>query len=232
MFENLLTCIGEGNGNPLQCSCLEDSRDGGAWWAAVYGVTQNRTRLKRLNSMMQSMRKSECGSWNLRELGSPWGSNALKLAPWGTSTQSVRHGCGAGVRGRTRTSNNSVTDQIRGKRSSKREESQKKCTTLSRTCSHRKESVKAKRREENESVERGKTAYLDLPHKPQDPCRTPPGYWVNTVILNSLQTHTQIQEKGRIEDSFSGAGMTCWWSHLWLDHIYGLFLWSRLTIQS
>ena len=43
-------CIGEGSGNPLQCSCLENPRDGGAWWAAVYGVTQSRTRLKRLSS--------------------------------------------------------------------------------------------------------------------------------------------------------------------------------------
>ena len=41
-----LSCIGEGNGNPLQCSCLESPRDGGAQWAAVYGVTQSRTRLK------------------------------------------------------------------------------------------------------------------------------------------------------------------------------------------
>ena len=41
---------GEGNGNPLQCSCLENPRDGGAWWAAVYGVAQSRTRLKRLSS--------------------------------------------------------------------------------------------------------------------------------------------------------------------------------------
>ena len=40
--------IGEGNGNPLQCSCLENPRDRGAWWAAIYGVTQSRTRLKRL----------------------------------------------------------------------------------------------------------------------------------------------------------------------------------------
>ena len=47
-----LSCIGEGNGNPLQCSCLENPRDGGAWWAAVYGVTQNRTRLKPLSSTM------------------------------------------------------------------------------------------------------------------------------------------------------------------------------------
>ena len=45
-----LSCIGEGNGNPLQCSCLENPRDGGAWWAAVYGVVQSRTRLKRLSS--------------------------------------------------------------------------------------------------------------------------------------------------------------------------------------
>ena len=40
----------QGNGNPLQCSCLENPRDGGAWWAAVYGVIQSRTRLKRLSS--------------------------------------------------------------------------------------------------------------------------------------------------------------------------------------
>ena len=45
-FHFLLSCIGEGNGNPLQCSCLEDPRDGGAWWAAVYEVTKSRTRLK------------------------------------------------------------------------------------------------------------------------------------------------------------------------------------------
>ena len=41
-----LSCIGEGNGNPLQCSCLENPRDGGDWWAAVYGVAQSQTRLK------------------------------------------------------------------------------------------------------------------------------------------------------------------------------------------
>ena len=45
-----LSCIGEGNGNPLQCSCLENPRDGEAWWAAVYGVAQSRTRLKQLSS--------------------------------------------------------------------------------------------------------------------------------------------------------------------------------------
>ena len=49
-FHFSLSCIGEGNGNPLQRSCLENPRDGGAWWAAVSGVAQSRTRLKRLGS--------------------------------------------------------------------------------------------------------------------------------------------------------------------------------------
>ena len=48
MLSRLIT--GEGNGNPLQYSCLENPMDGGAWWAAVYGVAQSRTRLKRLSS--------------------------------------------------------------------------------------------------------------------------------------------------------------------------------------
>ena len=48
-FHFSLLCIGEGNGNPLQCSCLENPRDGGGWWAAVYGVAQSRTRLKQLS---------------------------------------------------------------------------------------------------------------------------------------------------------------------------------------
>ena len=49
-FHFSLSCIGEGNGNPLQCSCLENLRDRGAWWAAIYGVAQSWTRLKRLSS--------------------------------------------------------------------------------------------------------------------------------------------------------------------------------------
>ena len=53
------SCIGEGNGNPLQCSCLENPRDGGAWWAAVYGVTQSRTQLKWLSSSSRR-RKPSC----------------------------------------------------------------------------------------------------------------------------------------------------------------------------
>ena len=53
-FHFSLSCIGEGNGNPLQGSCLENPRDRGAWWAAVYGVAQSRTRLKRLSSSSSS----------------------------------------------------------------------------------------------------------------------------------------------------------------------------------
>ena len=49
-FHFSLSCIGEGNGNPLQCSCLENPEDRGAWWAAVYRVAQSRTQLKRLSS--------------------------------------------------------------------------------------------------------------------------------------------------------------------------------------
>ena len=49
-FHLSLSCIGEGNGSQLQCSCLENPRDGGAWWAAIYGVAQSRTRLKQLSS--------------------------------------------------------------------------------------------------------------------------------------------------------------------------------------
>ena len=53
-FHFSLSCIGEGNGNPLQCSCLENPRDGGAWWAAVSGVAQSWTRLKRFSSSSSS----------------------------------------------------------------------------------------------------------------------------------------------------------------------------------
>ena len=63
-----LSCVGEGNGNPLQCSCLENPRDRGAWWAAVYGVAQSRTWLKQLSSSSSSSIKlwgsskvSSCG---------------------------------------------------------------------------------------------------------------------------------------------------------------------------
>ena len=55
-----LSCIGEGNGNPLQCSCLENPRDGAAWWATVYGVAQSQTRLKRQQQQQQQQTVSHC----------------------------------------------------------------------------------------------------------------------------------------------------------------------------
>ena len=54
-FHFSLSCIGEGNGNPLQCSCLKNPRDREAWWAAIYGVAQSRTRLKRLSSSSKAL---------------------------------------------------------------------------------------------------------------------------------------------------------------------------------
>ena len=54
-FHFSLSCIREENGNPLQCSCLENPRDGGAWWAAIYGVAQSWTRLKQLSSSIRSL---------------------------------------------------------------------------------------------------------------------------------------------------------------------------------
>ena len=64
-FHFSLSCIGQGNGSPLQCSCLENPRDSRAWWAAVYGVTQSWTELKRLSSS---------SSWceELTHLKRPW----------------------------------------------------------------------------------------------------------------------------------------------------------------
>ena len=64
-FHFSISCLGEGNGNPLQCSCLENPKDGGAWWAAIYGVTQSRTRLKQLSSSSSSRKR----------LHLSWGSN-------------------------------------------------------------------------------------------------------------------------------------------------------------
>ena len=68
-FHFSLSCTGEGNGNPLQCSCLENPRDGGAWWAAISGVAQNWTRLKRLSSSHKYIMVSQIffcasGSWH------------------------------------------------------------------------------------------------------------------------------------------------------------------------
>ena len=70
-FHFSLSCIGEGNGNPIQCSCLENPRDRGAWWAAAYGVTQSRTRLKRLSSSQREGKRL-----------TPWSEQVLFCLPW------------------------------------------------------------------------------------------------------------------------------------------------------
>jgi len=67
LFHFLLSCIGERNGNPLQCSCLENPRDGGAWWAAIYGVAQSRTWQKRLSS--SSIRRKKIWSFVETRMG-------------------------------------------------------------------------------------------------------------------------------------------------------------------
>ena len=84
-FHFSLSCIGEGNGNPLQCSCLENPRDSGAWWAAIYGVAQSRTWLKRLSSSSMygceswTIRKAECQRIDAFEL---WCWRKLLRVPW------------------------------------------------------------------------------------------------------------------------------------------------------
>ena len=79
-FHFSLSCTGEGNDDPLQCSCLEDPGDGGAWWAAVHGVAQSRTCLKQLSSSSSSSSRgllyscsacvSQCAGCSLQSTGS------------------------------------------------------------------------------------------------------------------------------------------------------------------
>ena len=79
---NSLSRTGEGNGNPLQCSCLENPREGGAWWAAVYGVTQSQTRLKRLSSSSSSM-------FVLSNIGWTKGSFRFSLTSYGKTQMNI-----------------------------------------------------------------------------------------------------------------------------------------------
>ena len=84
-FHFSLSCIGEGNGNPLQGSCLENPRDGGALWAAVYGIAQSRTRLKQLSSSSKEMAThSSTLAWKI-----PWMDEHGRLQSMGS--QRVRH---------------------------------------------------------------------------------------------------------------------------------------------
>ena len=87
-FHFSFSCIGEGNGNPLQYSCLENPRDGGAWWASIYGVAQSRTRLKRLSSsssrVFRKQGRPRCGMWRragtgrLGALSEGWGGRPVR----------------------------------------------------------------------------------------------------------------------------------------------------------
>ena len=86
-FHFSLSCIGEGNGNPLQCSCLENTRDWGAWWAAVSGVTQSRTRLKRLSSSSSSS-SAKIPVLEGQRLASQAAQTLAPSCPWASSTQS------------------------------------------------------------------------------------------------------------------------------------------------
>ena len=81
-FDFSLSCIGEGNGNPLQYSCLENPRDGGAWWAAIYGVAQSWTRLKRLSSSNAIWNRLKNGisnfSFNILNFSFKWWSDGTE----------------------------------------------------------------------------------------------------------------------------------------------------------
>ena len=86
-----LSRIGEGNGNPLQCSCLENPRDGGAWWAAVYEVAQSRTRLKQLSSAVSSLLSGLVSSCGERRLLSGWGAQACLCSVFSWAARSSGH---------------------------------------------------------------------------------------------------------------------------------------------
>ena len=79
-FHSSLSCIGEGNGNPLQCSCLENPRDGGAWWAAVHGVAKSQTQLSdftftlHFHALEKEMAThSSILAWRIPGMGEPGG---------------------------------------------------------------------------------------------------------------------------------------------------------------
>ena len=111
-FHFSLSCIGEGNCNPLQCSCLENPRDSGAWWAAVYGVTQSRTGLSDLAAAavliiivfsvligkvaesQKNSRISEIHDWTGTAIWVPWVQTLtfLRLTPIGQRFSEWRRG--------------------------------------------------------------------------------------------------------------------------------------------
>ena len=112
-FHFSLSCTGGGNGNPLQCSCLENPRDGGAWWAAVYGIAQSRTRLKQLSSsssrrditgkVMQSSIQEKCFGTEKGREHITWGTRKGLTKEMRSETgldNELESVCGRGTRGR------------------------------------------------------------------------------------------------------------------------------------
>ena len=88
-FHLSLLCIGEGNGNPLQCSCLENPGDGRAWWAAIYGVAQSQTRLKRFgSSRVQKAKVFEPRKMGVAS-GDPFASTCLSMYKKNVKPQSI-----------------------------------------------------------------------------------------------------------------------------------------------
>ena len=91
-FHFSLSCIGEGNGNPLQCSCLENPRDGGAWWTAIYGVAQSWTWLKQLTSSSSMFKNNSLFIWNSHIIEHPI-LNLATLITWQvTQSEAVLRG--------------------------------------------------------------------------------------------------------------------------------------------
>ena len=88
-FHLSLSCIGEGNGNPFQCSCLENPRDRGAWWAAVYGVAQSQTQLKRLSSSSSSI-VNEAGVFSGILLLFLWSNRCWQFGLWFLCLSSIQ----------------------------------------------------------------------------------------------------------------------------------------------
>ena len=91
-FNFSLPCIGEGNGNPLQCSCLENPRDEGAWWAAIYGVAQSWTRLKQLSSSSRATLCNKGGDASQEAWTVIWKQTNSKLSNRAVSKVSKEYG--------------------------------------------------------------------------------------------------------------------------------------------
>ena len=89
------SCIGGGNGNPLQCSCLENPKDGGAWWAAVYGVPQSRTQLKWLSSSSwpSGFPGGSDGKASVRNAGDPGSIPGLGSSPGEINGSPLQYSC-------------------------------------------------------------------------------------------------------------------------------------------